>query len=260
MYGLVRARHPVQKGWVVLSEVSDDGANGRADLVAVSCWGKPFVVVYELKASRADWLRELDTPAKRAWAERVGRFRWFVTEPACAKLEELPAGWGLMEVIGPRDRRRLRRIVAAPAMLVESMLSKWLCRCLLRGEERRLSLETEVAALRSVADGEAGRRELAEVVEARRELARERLALHDEKLAAEAFWREVSHLAGEKYWTSRARRDWTPHELLAAGERHAAQQILAHAQEAYRACEHLLSAAKAPEAEAQECASTEGAP
>lgn len=258
MYELVRARHPVEKGWVVLSEVSDDGANGRADLVAVSCWGQPFVVVYALKASRADWLRELDMPAKRAWAERVGRFRWFVTEPACAKVHELPAGWGLMEVIGPPDRRRLRRIVAAPAVLVETVLPKWLCRCLLRGAEQRLSLEIEVAALRSVADGEAARQKLAAVMEERRQLQREKLALHDDQNTVHAFWREVSDLAGAP-WSAHARRDWTPQEFSLATQRHAAHQVVERAQRAYWECERLLAAAKAAEADVQECASTEGA-
>lgn len=248
---LVRARHPVEKGWVVLEEVSDDHAIRRADVVAISCWALPFAVAYELKASRADWLREMDDPAKRAWAERVCRFRWFACEAGCAKPEELPAGWGIIEARGEGKGRSLRRVVAAPAAEV-GPLPKWLCRSLLRGEELRRSLVAErdatralLDATRALLDGERMRQEEAKLDEVRQELVRIRAEAAAETGRAEAFWSSLADLAGERAWTRNygpARRDWHVGELWAVLQRRAAEQVREQAEQAMRACEALVAA------------------
>jgi len=58
------------------------------------------IIGFEIKASRADWLRELKNPDK---AEEIGKFcdRWYVVvgDKDIVKPGELPAGWGL---IAPR--------------------------------------------------------------------------------------------------------------------------------------------------------------
>ena len=55
------------------------------------------IIGFEIKASRADWLRELKNPDK---AEEIGKFcdRWYVVvgDKVIVKPGELPAGWGLI--------------------------------------------------------------------------------------------------------------------------------------------------------------------
>lgn len=55
------------------------------------------IIGFEIKASRADWLRELKNPDK---AEEIGKFcdRWYVVigDKDIVKPGELPACWGLI--------------------------------------------------------------------------------------------------------------------------------------------------------------------
>lgn len=71
----------------------------RADAIAVGCWNSVGHLIegFELKVSRADWLRELKSVNKAdPFIERCDRW-WLVTaSPAIAKVEEIPACWGWM--------------------------------------------------------------------------------------------------------------------------------------------------------------------
>lgn len=58
-----------------------------------------FGVTVEVKCSRADFLRDAKK-AHRADEKALGSYRYFFTEPGLIKPEELPAGWGLVEVHG----------------------------------------------------------------------------------------------------------------------------------------------------------------
>ena len=72
---------------------------------------------HEIKVSRGDWLRELQDPSKSAaWSRYCDRW-WLVAPPGVARREELPAGWGLMEVTGAA----LRVTVQAPRLHPEPM-------------------------------------------------------------------------------------------------------------------------------------------
>lgn len=71
-----------------------------ADVLAVCNWPSRgmHVIGFEVKASRSDWLRELSKPQK---AEAFHRFciNWYIAAvPGVVKHEELPPGWGLIEV------------------------------------------------------------------------------------------------------------------------------------------------------------------
>lgn len=74
------------------------GAAGRCDAIYVgftSTSGR-LLVGHEVKASRADWLHELDQPHKATqWADQCHEW-WLVTIPGVVRDGELPAGWGLM--------------------------------------------------------------------------------------------------------------------------------------------------------------------
>jgi len=81
----------------------------HADAVAMSLWPSRGLEImgFEFKSYRNDWLRELKNPAK---AEEIARFcdRWFVVATQnVVKPEEVPAGWGLLELAPPRKQGTL---------------------------------------------------------------------------------------------------------------------------------------------------------
>jgi hypothetical protein len=98
----------VRDGEILIREVRAPGSTRRADLVRIGMWASrgTGIDVHEVKVSRADWLRELDDPAKaEAWWPYCNRF-WVVTVPGVVAGGELPAGWGLLEF--PVSGRRFK--------------------------------------------------------------------------------------------------------------------------------------------------------
>lgn len=94
--------------WHLEHEVTYRGK--RLDSVAFRLWGggrEGYAVLgFELKISRADWLRELRSIDKaEAWAGAVDRF-FVVAPPDVVQLDELPKGWGLIELRGTSLRLR----------------------------------------------------------------------------------------------------------------------------------------------------------
>jgi hypothetical protein len=104
-------------GWVLLTEVGDGAGfqnRGWTDALAMQTWPSRGLELlgFELKATRSDWLRELDNPAKNhTWQTRVNE--WYLVAPTgVVKVDqkELPAGWGLMV---PSGKQKLRITVRA---------------------------------------------------------------------------------------------------------------------------------------------------
>ena len=95
---------------VFLPEVGWNGydQSSRCDALFIgftSASGR-LLVGHEVKASRADWLRELAKPGKAdGWADQCHQW-WLVTAPGVVQAGELPEGWGLM-VPGPRTRMKI---------------------------------------------------------------------------------------------------------------------------------------------------------
>lgn len=83
------------------------------DAFAFNLWPskKHWRVAYEIKASRADFLRELAKPEKRAWALEISNEFWYVCYPGVAKPEEIPQGCGLL--VANEDLTKLRKTVQA---------------------------------------------------------------------------------------------------------------------------------------------------
>jgi len=54
-------------------------------------------VLVECKVTRADFLADREKPFRQKPEKGVGSERFYLTPPALAKIEELPAGWGLLE-------------------------------------------------------------------------------------------------------------------------------------------------------------------
>ena len=57
-------------------------------------------VIVECKTSRADFLIDLEKPFRRKPESGMGCERFYLTPAGLLRLQELPAGWGLLEVRG----------------------------------------------------------------------------------------------------------------------------------------------------------------
>ncbi|MGA7752532.1 MAG: hypothetical protein WCB05_06870 [Candidatus Sulfotelmatobacter sp.] len=55
-------------------------------------------VLVECKVTRADFLADRAKPFRQKPEKGVGSERFYLTPPGLAKIEELPAGWGLLEL------------------------------------------------------------------------------------------------------------------------------------------------------------------
>ena len=125
---LLSQRYQPPSGAFIPEFVAGTGAysNSRADALAMELWESNGWEIhgFELKVSRADWLREL-----KVWntekATPVKRFcdRWYVVA-ANSKIvkyaDELPRGWGLMFAEDDKDGgKRLHTMIEAPKLTPE---------------------------------------------------------------------------------------------------------------------------------------------
>lgn len=107
---LARLRARERDGEIFLLEVGDGAGfrnRGWSDAISMQTWPSKKLVIrgYEIKASRSDWLRELDQPEKNlTW--QLQCHEWYVVAPKdVVLLEELPPSWGLLV---PRGEDQLR--------------------------------------------------------------------------------------------------------------------------------------------------------
>lgn len=104
--------------WAIFFEVADaTGSNQRrwADAVALNLYPSRGLEIhgFEVKVSRADWLKELKSPEKSAPVQQYCD-RWWIVAPAGIIREgELPPTWGHYEV---SDAGKIRQVVAAPKL------------------------------------------------------------------------------------------------------------------------------------------------
>jgi hypothetical protein len=136
-------------GVILLCEVGDGGevaARGRygfrnrgwSDAISMQTWPSKGLLVtgYEVKATRPDWLRELDEPEKNAtWQKQC--HEWYIVAPKdIVKLEELPDDWGLLV---PRGADGLRIASRATVKAERGLVPLGLMAAVFRaaGNERR---------------------------------------------------------------------------------------------------------------------------
>lgn len=113
-----------QDGQILLPEVMAPNSNRMCDLLRVGMWRSRGlgIDVHEIKASRSDWLRELDDPAKaEAWWPYCSNF-WVVAPMGVVRQGELPEGWGLLNPPAG-GKRRFRKAVAAASKQPKLSLS-----------------------------------------------------------------------------------------------------------------------------------------
>jgi hypothetical protein len=106
------------KEWALFFELPNGtGARGDTryvDAFALNLWPskKFWRIAWELKASRADFLRELEKPHKRQWGFEVSNEFWYLCAAGVAKPEEIPEGCGLL--VANEDLTKLRKVKPAP--------------------------------------------------------------------------------------------------------------------------------------------------
>lgn len=131
----VRTRHSAVE-WIFLEEVrastgwgsvtydgngryrtgrGEKAVEQRLDAWALQLWSPGAILAYEVKVSRADYLREVKDPEKRLFAELVSSEFYFATPVRLIRPHELPAGCGLIEVY---EDGRVRTRVKAEARTV----------------------------------------------------------------------------------------------------------------------------------------------
>lgn len=75
-------------------------ASERPDAIGWTPSGVSTVV--ECKTSKADFLHDFDKPHRKFPELGMGQFRYYLTPPGLLTVDDLPAGWGLLELRGSR--------------------------------------------------------------------------------------------------------------------------------------------------------------
>lgn len=131
LVGEIRSRY-CRPEWHVEEEVTLAGR--RLDVVAFNLWGARAyrTVGFELKVSRGDWMRELaDFQKSGEWTAVVDEF--FVVAPGgIVRPEELPVGWGLLELRGSRMFTKAQPQVRRGTTLPREVVARFFDRILRR--------------------------------------------------------------------------------------------------------------------------------
>lgn len=106
------------------------GCKGWADAIAMSLWPSRGLALhgFEFKASRADWRKEIKSPEK---AEKIAKYcdYWFlVCPPGIYQPNEVPMGWGVMELTGRGLSTKVPADRLTPAPLDREFLAAMLRR------------------------------------------------------------------------------------------------------------------------------------
>lgn len=100
--------------WIYFDELRS-GSMGKSiiDFWAMACWHSLSYrrISYEIKISRADFLKEIKDPTKREFGMKISNYFYFISPPDLIKAEEIPKGCGLIEL---SEKGKLVTIVRAP--------------------------------------------------------------------------------------------------------------------------------------------------
>lgn len=80
---------------VVLTEAS--GGHEQPDAIGWRLGGRHSILI-ECKTSRGDFLRDREKWHRRHESVRIGRVRYYMTPASLVRPDEVPGGWGLLEV------------------------------------------------------------------------------------------------------------------------------------------------------------------
>jgi hypothetical protein len=136
MQKALRKMHGERNGWEIFPEFQL--WSRRVDALAVRLYNSgPPIVAYEIKVSRGDWLAELKQPDKRVEAEEVAAECRIAAPAGLIPPEELPQGWGLLEVrLGPRGGVLPELLLEGSQRPVTSLQTQFVARMLWRMRSR----------------------------------------------------------------------------------------------------------------------------
>lgn len=132
IWSILRGKYPPEQ-YALMAEVSDKAGFSRsrsADYIAMGLWQSRglYLEGIELKSFRGDWLKELKNPKK---AENIFKYCdlfWLLTsDESVAKIEEIPATWGWMNIKAEKIFIKKQAPMLTPSPIDRSFLS-----CLLR--------------------------------------------------------------------------------------------------------------------------------
>ena len=113
IYGYLRALYePPQWAWYGEFKAGvgySKSSMSYFDAMAINTWAKKqHVIGYEIKASRQDFTKELKNHDKRANIERICNEVWFAVPSGLVKEDEIPEGWGLIELMSNGKFKRVK--------------------------------------------------------------------------------------------------------------------------------------------------------
>jgi len=91
----ITRKYFIKRGWPVVITEMRTYADNIPDVLVFS---QKEVQMYEIKVSRADFLKDLKKPRHTPFGSK----RYYVAPKGLIKTDELPAGWGLFEWDGKR--------------------------------------------------------------------------------------------------------------------------------------------------------------
>lgn len=162
----LRAKYPADPSnlaprSLLLEEVRNGtgfAANRSADALAFSFWPSDGLAIhgFEIKASRSDWLKELDQPEKAfAFARYCDFWTILAADASIVKDEELPPKWGLqvlnargkLHIVRPADKNVAEPLPRAELMAIlrnacQSTYEPLIAAHRKRDEERRKAMES----------------------------------------------------------------------------------------------------------------------
>lgn len=139
----IKARYsgPEWRVWFEVSEGTGAFSGRRADAVVMNIWpSKAYQLhVFEVKVSRADFKKEMEDLTKWKAIGCYSDFFWLATPVGLVKPEEVPEGWGLIEL----TKGGLRIKKQAPARDNPTPLDRPFAASLLRSGEDLTEKEIE---------------------------------------------------------------------------------------------------------------------
>lgn len=135
LYSIIRKRYP-ENEYALMAEVSDAAGFNRsrsADYIAVGLWPSRglFINGIELKSFRSDWLSELKKPQKAENIFQYCDYFWLLTtDDTIAKIEEIPATWGWLCIVGNKIVVKKDAPKLIPVTLTRGFISAMLKRAI----------------------------------------------------------------------------------------------------------------------------------
>lgn len=89
---------------VVITEMAHSGME-TADAIGWTGWGS---ILIECKASRADFMADKNKAFRRNPSSGMGIHRYYLAPAGLIQADDLPAGWGLLEVVGSKVKQAVK--------------------------------------------------------------------------------------------------------------------------------------------------------